>query len=239
MGKKLKYEDVKLYIEKMGRILLEEDYINCDTKMKIICSCGNIFEQTFYRFKNKGSIRCEECYHKLLSQRNALSEDVIRKRVEEADYTLIKRELLGKDSALTIKCNNGHIYKTRLNKFTAGRRCPICKQSQGEYRIQKWLDNKKIKYKKEYTFEDLRGLGNCKLRFDFCIFDDLYNIKMLIEYDGKQHFEETPYMIDNGKIKIHDSMKNEYCMKNGYQLLRINYKDFTRIEEILNQQNIV
>lgn len=185
MGKKLKYEDVKLYIEKMGRVLLEKDYINCDTKMKIKCSCGNIFEQTFYRFKNRGFIRCKDCYHKLLSYQNALSEDEIRERLKKSNYTLVKRELLGKDSMLTIKCNNGHIYQTRLNKFTVGRRCPICKQSQGEYRIQKWLDNNNIKYEREYTFEELRGLGNRKLRFDFCIFDNLHNIKMLIEYDGK------------------------------------------------------
>lgn len=239
MGKKLKYEDVKSYIEKKGRILLEKDYINCDTKMKIRCSCGNIFEQTFYRFKNRGFIRCKDCYHKLLSYQNALSEDEIRERLKKSNYTLVKRELLGRDSMLTIKCNNGHIYQTRLNKFTAGRRCPICKQSQGEYRIQKWLDNNNIKYEREYTFEELRGLGNCKLRFDFCIFDNLHNIKMLIEYDGKQHFEKTPYMTDNERVRIHDSIKNRYCAENGYSLLRISYKDFTHIEEILNQQNIV
>ncbi len=207
--------------------------------MKMRYSCGNIFEQTFYRFKNKGSIRCEQCYYKLLSQRNAVLEEEIKKRVENAGYKFIKRELLGKDSTLTLICNNGHIYKTRLNKFTSGRRCPVCKQSQGEYRIKTWLDNHNVKYKKEYSFEDLKGLGNCKLRFDFCIFDKSGNIKTLIEYDGKQHFEETPYMKDNEKVRLHDLRKNEYCIKNNYDLLRINYKDFTHIEEILNQQNIV
>ena len=96
-----------------------------------------------------------------------------------------------------------------------------------------------IKYEREYTFEELRGLGNCKLRFDFCIFDNLHNVKMLIEYDGKQHFEKTPYMTDNERVRIHDSKKNKYCAENGYPLLRISYKNFTHIEEILNQQNIV
>ena len=239
MGKKLTYKEVKDYIEMKGCKLLETEYKNCDTKMKIKCNCGNIFNQTFYRFKSRGSIRCEDCYHKLLSIKNALPEYIIKQRLKEAGYFLIKRELTGRDSLLTVKCNNGHIYQTRLNKFVAGRRCPICKQSQGEYRIQKWLENNNIKFKREYTFDDLKGLGNCKLRFDFCIFDTSNNIKMLIEYDGKQHFEETPYMKDNERIKIHDSLKNEYCINNNFLLLRINYKDFTHIEEILNQQNIV
>lgn len=239
MGKKLTYEEVRKYIESKGRKLLENNYINCDTKMKIKCECGRTFDQTFYRFKNRGFIRCEDCYHKLLSLKNALPEGEIRQRVDEAGYTLIKRELPGEDSLLTLRCNNGHIYQTRLNKFTAGRRCPFCSQSQGEYRIQKWLDNNDIKYQKEYSFDDLVGTGGNKLRFDFCIFDSQNRIKLLIEYDGKQHFEETPYMKDNDRIKRHDILKNEYCIKNEIPLLRINYKDFTHIEKILNQQNIV
>lgn len=238
MGKKLTYNYVKQYIEDSGCLLLENTYKSCDEKMLMKCSCGNIFYQTFYRFKNRGFIRCKTCTYDLLSQRSSLDKDVIKKRVEEVGYKLLEIERPGKDQIITIQCNEGHIYTTRLNKFTAGRRCPHCKQSQGEYRIYTWLKNNNINFIREYTFDDLVGLGNCKLRFDFCIIDN-NKIKLLIEYDGKQHYEETPFMTDNERIRYHDKLKDMYCKNHNYELLRIDYKQFTHIEEILNQQNIV
>ena len=55
-------EFVKDYFEKNSCTLLEEDYINIDTKMKYKCSCGNISYISFYSFK-KGQ-RCKECGYK-------------------------------------------------------------------------------------------------------------------------------------------------------------------------------
>lgn len=62
-----------------------------------------------------------------------------------------------------------------------------------------------------------------------------YNL--CIEYDGEQHF--TPVEHFGGldffiTTKIRDTIKNIYCEKNGINLIRISYKDYNKVEEILN-----
>lgn len=236
MGKKLSYEEVKNYIESKGCKLISKEYKNCDTKIDIQCKCGKIYQRRFYNFK-VGFIQCPDCYRKETSKRVAIPKEEIIKRLKTAGYKLIDSQLKGGDQEITILCDKGHIYTTRLNKFTSGRRCPYCSSSTGEKRIKDFLDNRGIEYQREYTFEDLRGKGGNKLRFDFAIMNNGV-LKMLIEYDGKQHFEYTPLFKDNSIIQEHDNMKNIYCEKHNIPLLRINYKDFCHIEDILIENKI-
>ena len=65
-------------------------------------------------------------------------------------------------------------------------------------------------------------------------------IKMLIEYDGKQHFglglfsSDEKEMLDlYNRTKQSDYSKNEYCFRNGIPLMRIPYNRYYKIEEIL------
>ncbi len=235
--KRLKYEDVKDFIESCGCKLISKNYTNCDSPLEIQCRCGNRYTRTFYKFKN-GHTDCPACSMRQKREKLGISEDEVRKRLAVSNYTLLKREFLGEDQLITVMCDRGHIYRTRLNKFVAGRRCPKCKRSTGEKRIADYLIDRGIDFKEEYSFEDLRGTGNGRLRFDFAIFKD-GRLECLIEYDGKQHFEDTPIFSDNKNIQLNDKLKDEYCKQGNIKLIRINYKDFSHIEEILYQQNIV
>ena len=60
MPRKLTYEEVKKYINSKNCELLETNYINSSTKMKIKCSCGNIFIKDFNHFK-RGQNTCSLC----------------------------------------------------------------------------------------------------------------------------------------------------------------------------------
>jgi very-short-patch-repair endonuclease len=74
----------------------------------------------------------------------------------------------------------------------------------------------------EYKFNDCRNI--LPLPFDFY----LKNLNLLIEYDGRQHFEAVDlFGGEEGlkKRKINDNIKNEYCKKNRISLLRISYLD--------------
>lgn len=235
--KRLKYEDVKDFIESRGCKLISKNYTNCDSPLEIQCRCGNRYMRTFYKFK-KGYVDCSICSMRRKREKIGVSENEIRRRLSKSNYALLKREFLGNDQLLTIRCDNGHIYKTRLNKFVSGRRCPKCKRSSGEKRIADYLINKGINFIEEYSFDDLRGLGNGKLRFDFAIFKN-GQLECLIEYDGKQHFEDTPIFSDNKNIQFNDKLKDKYCKQNNIKLIRISYKNFSHIEKILYQQNIV
>lgn len=118
------------------------------------------------------------------------------------------------------------------------RGCEHCRKtlSVGEDKIERWLIDNGIKYKKEYTFEDLTH--EQLLRFDFGILNDEEELVMLIEYDGIQHFKPRkqfggiPFLLEQQR---NDKMKNEYVKENGIELIRISYKQKKQIDEMLGK----
>jgi hypothetical protein len=116
--------------------------------------------------------------------------------------------------------------------------CLKCSNSKGEIKISKILNKLNINFTREKTFKDLKGAGNGYLRFDFYLPD--YNI--LIEFDGRQHFNIKYYNKYYGKheqndydnLKIHDYIKTKYCKKNNIKLIRIPYYKSNKVEEILD-----
>lgn len=135
------------------------------------------------------------------------------------------------------KCQNcGAIKDIRLDQLQIkGAKCECYRNhSVGEQLIKEYLDKNNIKYKSEYSFPNLTGLGNGNLRYDFAILDKKENVVKLIEFDGKQHFQEAgSYYNENGQVQIHDSIKNDYAKKINIPLLRIPYYEMNNLEEII------
>lgn len=110
--------------------------------------------------------------------------------------------------------------------------CPECKAekiSKGERYISEWLTTYGFEYEPQKIFSDCCDIK--PMPFDFY----LPKQNIIIEYDGRQHFEPIEYFGGQEKFEIqqrHDNMKNEYCKNNGISLLRIPY--FKDIEEELN-----
>lgn len=89
-------------------------------------------------------------------------------------------------------------------------------------------------------FSDLRNTNS--LRFDFAILNDDDSVKMLIEFDGKQHFglgafssDEEEMLLNYQNTMYNDLLKNEFCFDNCIPLLRIPYNKYPKIEEILSK----
>lgn len=101
-----------------------------------------------------------------------------------------------------------------------------CVKSYGEERLTSLLKNNNISFEKEYSFIDCLTENNHPCRFDFAIFDN-NQLQCLIEYDGKQHFEEGPF--DLTKNQYRDKIKNNYCLINNIPLYRIPYMDLDTI----------
>ena len=107
--------------------------------------------------------------------------------------------------------------------------------SRGEASIFNYLLETGYEFNKtffrEVTFNDLRGVGDGLLRYDFKVMiDDV--IFVLIEFDGGQHFKPVKFTtvttaeeaLANYKLsRTHDRIKNDYCSDNGIALLRIKY----------------
>jgi len=115
-----------------------------------------------------------------------------------------------------------------------GSRCTLCKtKSRGEVKIKNFLLENNIDFIREKTFDGCTN--NKKLRFDFY----LPEFNTLIEYDGKQHFKSIPYFGGEKTYvnsKKSDTIKNEYCITNSIELIRIPYTQLKNIAEILKKR---
>lgn len=190
--------------------------------------------------------------------------EIINKERSKIKYEKIKKEIEGfsevlndqntfsvvdkttkKNTLILLKCKTcGTEYiNTKTNDI---KRCPLCfpedwaskKQSKGERKIIKFLEENSIKYIPQKIFEELKGDTESPLRFDFFLPD--YN--MCIEYQGKQHF--FPY--DNTekerqallKRQRYDKKKEEYCKNKNIYLEKINYteKIDLRLQEIFSKE---
>ena len=107
--------------------------------------------------------------------------------------------------------------------------------------ISGFLRAAKINFKAEWSDKTLRGENQKKpLYFDFAVFDSKENVVLLIEYQGKQHFEETKLFGDTRtfeRLKKHDFMKKEYAEQNNIPLIEIPYviSSFEDIVTFLNE----
>ena len=99
-----------------------------------------------------------------------------------------------------------------------------CLISRGEYSVSCYLDSKNISYKRQYSFDDLRGERNGLLRFDFGVLDGNGNLLFLIEYQGSQHYNGTSEFGKQAREST-DEQKKEYCRNNGIHLYEIRYDE--------------
>lgn len=103
--------------------------------------------------------------------------------------------------------------------------CGCIRRSYGEALIGRILDENNIIYEREKIYQDcyFQDVKN-KCRFDFYI-----NNEYLLEFDGRQHFDDyggTSTWFDDEslkKIKERDKYKNEWCKSHKIPLIRIPY----------------
>lgn len=246
-SQKLTYEEVKNFIENTsnsGCKLLSETYKNAHEKLKIQCECGNIYAVKYGHFKNSNQRQCPQCGYEITANAKRIPLEKVKATIEKEGCKLLSNYANVKEPIL-IECSCGREYKTTFGMFRdlGFNKCKTCRDSEtitskGEDRIRKWLTSHNIDFLEEFTFNDLRH-GKC-LRFDFAIFNKSKNLKILIEYDGRQHYglglfsDDTVEMISSYQRTIQsDYDKNEYCFINSIPLLRIHYNKINNIENIL------
>lgn len=122
------------------------------------------------------------------------------------------------------QCDCGNIIEVAAANLQSGSTlsCGCLRISHGEYKIRELLNRNNIKYQTEYMFDTCRNpKTNRPLRFDFYVED-----KYLIEFDGKQHFEQGRGWLSQEsleEIQYRDNIKNQWCKENNIPLIRIPY----------------
>lgn len=119
---------------------------------------------------------------------------------------------------------------TRTRRMATG--CPWCYRSRGEERISQVLDNLGLEYKQQVRFDTCRDKR--PLVFDFQVGNNV-----LIEYQGRQHFEPMSYKDSMGmfaNVIKRDQIKRDWCPKNGFKLVEIPYTQYKDISNIIERE---
>ncbi len=211
------------------------EYINCKTKVTIICPIHGEFKQTPDNHLLNHS--CPKCGFIDMGniQKNIAANSFIDKAKlahgDKYDYSLVN--YINARTKVEIICKLHGIFKQSSNDHFSGRGCPKCNSSKGELEICKILDKTNINYIKEYKFNDCKN--KLKLPFDFYLPDN----NICIEYDGEQHYKPINFGSNSNldvkfeKCKTNDSIKTKYCLENNIKLIRIPYFE-KNIEEIIS-----
>lgn len=127
------------------------------------------------------------------------------------------------NTKIIITCPIHGNFTQKASEHLFGKGCSQCSNNSGSKKIKiidNFFENEDVII--EHRFNDCKNIN--PLPFDRYILK--YNL--LIEYDGEQHF--TPVMHWGGvdaliQTQLRDSIKNQYCIDNNINLLRIKYDE--------------
>lgn len=143
--------------------------------------------------------------------------------------------IAGSDKKVWWQCEYGHEWEARIaNRAYLGRGCPCCSGSQAEKLLYEFCKKNDVSFIAEKKFW---GFPIELYPYDLY----LYKSKLIIEADGKQHFESINYFVKYIKFEERvkrDNIKNEYCLSHKIPILRIPYtydaiKDVEKIEGMI------
>lgn len=208
-------------------IVCLERYINAKTKIKFQCQiCGHIFKST-----PQHVLLAKQC-PKCCGKHKTIEDFKIEMAHINPDIEILGNYINSKTKILCGCKSCNHIWEASPDRLLNNCGCPNCNKSNGERCIEKILKYKNILFITQKTFNDLRGINNGLLPYDFYLPE--YNL--LIEFQGEQHARPIKYFGGEEKFKYqqeHDKRKREYAQLHNINLLEIWYYDINNIESIL------
>lgn len=195
------------------------DKVNFDKisdKITITCPIHKDFtQQARAHLRGNGCIQCA-------GLKRVTTNEFIQKahEVHNNKYEYSKVIYKNNRTPVLITCKKHGDFPQAPSNHLLGHGCPKCIESLGEKTIQLILDKNNIVYIKQKKFKDCLGIGKkfCRqLPFDFY----LPSFNTCIEYDGRQHTQPA-YGEEQLEIqKKIDKIKDDYCLKNNINLVRV------------------
>lgn len=209
-------ETVKKYAEDKGGKCLSPEYIDQFETMKFICKKGHEINNRFNNMIQRGDW-CRQC-----AGYKILDLDFCKQIALQRKGKCLSTEYTNKETKMDWKCEHGHTWPATFGKIYHGNRwCPFC-YNKTETKVYDFLkDNFEIK--KEFKPDWIKNiLTGCFFRFDLLIVD--HNI--IIEIDGRQHFEKVDYFKNDVERNIdRDIYKMKKALENNYSVIRLYQED--------------
>lgn len=199
-------------------------YLGKRAKICIVCRThGDFWQNAQNHLHGNG---CPRCAFANKYTNESFAEKANQIHMDKYDYS--KSVFTGALDYITIICRKHGDFRQTAASHLSGCGCPKCNASSGERMVESVLKHTGEQYETQKRFSNCRGVENGvwgekrQLAFDFY----LPKRNILIEYDGKHHFQPIPFGSDNPEIdfekqKIRDRIKEEFALKNGFTLIRI------------------
>lgn len=205
-------------------------YTNYYNKITITCPIHGDFKQTIsnHIYKQYGCPKCG--IEKRARSRQLPINDFIRRanQIHNNKYDYSKVVFKNMHEKVVIICpEHGEFEQTPQKHILRQHGCPKCSQSRGENEVQSYLQNNNIRYLQQFEIPIDQSINTSgKAYVDFYLPE--YNT--IIEYNGIQHYEYTPYFHSGGIIDFEKQQQRDlyiegYCKENNIKLLQISYQD--------------
>lgn len=201
------------------------------------CDCGNEVKVPIDRLTGKNTQSC-----------GCLSKEKTSERfcIDLTGQTFGKLTVIKRDNTKNYKrvhwlckcsCGNSELESVDGYYLRSGEKtqCSKCvPKSKGEEQIKNILIKNNISFTQEKSFDDCRFPKTNRLaHFDFYI-----DNKYLIEFDGRQHIQNTSKWNNEWNLEYvqeHDQIKNNYCKEHNIPLIRIPYSkiNYIKLEDLL------
>ncbi len=219
----------KLTIEEAQQIAISRDgrclsttYVNGKEHLEWLCGKGHTWFACLNKVKNSKTW-CPDC-----SPTKQLTIEDAHEAARENGGLCLSTEYINLDENLIWQCEFLHTWPATLHNVRHHNSwCPTCKESKGEKAIRLWLEDNEFNYDPQYQIPGYRH------PYDFYI----PGSNLIIEYDGIQHFQHVPYFHREYSLEYRqdiDKQKTIRAIQNNYPILRIHYKDFDKIPELLS-----
>ena len=225
--------------------ILEANVINPNTKDKNYigrpvfskCLCTNCNETIHYirnnELKKYLNTKCKKCARREESKKHwpIINEEFgLLKVIGDGGFKNQRHYSICQCKCGTIVSVSDNRLKTKNTQS-----CGKCLSSNGEQKIISILEENNILFDHNTMFIPFYKDTGFKYRFDFILYNKNGDIDRFIEFDGRQHFygpdtqfwSRIPETLED--IQKRDNIKNEWCKKNNYHLIRIPY---TQLENL-------
>lgn len=212
-------------------------YKNTHTSIILICETHGKFTQK--PNDHLTGYGCWECgVENRAKQKNNLASKIFvdkANKIHDYKYDYSKSSYINSRTKIEIICKKHGSFQQIPNSHLSGAGCPKCTESKGEERIRIFLQKNKIKFETQKKFKECKNIR--VLPFDFY----LPELNICIEFDGVQHFKDGGLHKEknafNDTVKK-DKIKSKFCsgLNGRPNLIRINYKEYDKIEIILSEK---
>ena len=127
MPRKLTILEVTQYLKTLNLELISDKYNGINSKIKIKCECGNVFETTLSKVKHRNKRKCNKCVG--LERINI--NDVIEYVENNSNCTLISLDFKNIDADLVFRCECGEVFERSFYSFRKHeKRCLKCRDKE-------------------------------------------------------------------------------------------------------------